>query len=887
MSYAGVSHEIYDAQTQAWLAKQGITATSFDGSNAQKALIDKALSDLNAALTAGQPMDPDEAHFLSDYFDNDGGDNSDFMQKFLYSTNYNTGDGDDTNQVHKYYNPNDESRVQVFIDSGLPLDPGLAVLLCNKELVYPTADPGATSYFKYYLNSYLINCGSAPATGSPIPAGDGVPPALLISTMAAVGGNVVLDPNANKSDPNTGLGPLMNKDKARSYAQGWMLYLASSGQPIDQTLIDAYVGTDTAKGAKWIGTTLSANLATDGTFTPGFAQLMQTYFQLDPTGSGTGETVTGTPTAPPYDSTPPTISGWSWLALQQLTRSVDSDRPMDPALLQQLDTTCPWAGTYARWYALNAQASQGSTLDAGMLGTLKSTEPPAALDVCETALDGEIKAHQSLNPTYLSIVVSLDPAAARDLCTRALQDALQPTNRMIAPDGSTDADNAMSSTTDATPTVRVDLHGMGTTLPQAGDTLTLMAKSDSGTTLTPVTYVLQPNDINQGFVDLATPTLIEGGYTITTYFDHPATANPSTAAFTSPASTPLKLTMDGQAPTIGNARWQADVLVMTITENGGAGLDGDSVPSTDSFTVTDGSGDVEVLGVTVDAVHGTVSLKLGKTPTGTVTVSYKKPSSGRQLQDRAGNPMDDQAAKTADPATTNAPLWDCTDSTLPLPAPPRALEMTAWNALNSLDPSLARQIKSQFAQAGLLPAVDPTNTPTPLDLSTMDLETALWTVFTGRAQAVEEQLRAQIQIVQQKNDAMNQLNGLLTALNAMDAAMPSGAKSDANVAKSVGDAKWADLSQQINSAIDQVSAGTNLKLFTTADGKISKDTPYNELKIAIQQVKGQVDSLGTNQQSETLRLQSLTSKRNECYDLISTHTQKIGDVRSRIIQAIV
>jgi hypothetical protein len=238
-------------------------------------------------------------------------------------------------------------------------------------------------------------------------------------------------------------------------------------------------------------------------------------------------------------------------------------------------------------------------------------------------------------------------------------------------------------------------------------------------------------------------------------------------------------------------------------------------------------------------------------------------------------------------ADATHPLFDNSASTLPLPAPPRALEMTAWNTLNQLDPSLGRQIWNEFAMAGLLPP-DPSTDgkPTPLDLSTMDLETALWTVFTGRAQAVEKFLRDEIEIVQQKNDAMSQLNGLLTALNAMDAAMPSAAKSDANVSSSVGTTKWPDLMQQVNSAIDLVSAGTNLKLFSTPDGHISTATQYNELKIAIQQIKGQVDSLGTNQQSEMLRLQSLTTKRNECYDLISTHTQKIGDVRNRIIQGI-
>jgi hypothetical protein len=56
-----------------------------------------------------------------------------------------------------------------------------------------------------------------------------------------------------------------------------------------------------------------------------------------------------------------------------------------------------------------------------------------------------------------------------------------------------------------------------------------------------------------------------------------------------------------------------------------------------------------------------------------------------------------------------------------------------------------------------------------------------------------------------------------------------------------------------------------------------------DLKGALEALKGQLDSLGNNQQTEMLTLQSLTTKRNECYDILTNFLSKISATRSKIV----
>ena len=56
-----------------------------------------------------------------------------------------------------------------------------------------------------------------------------------------------------------------------------------------------------------------------------------------------------------------------------------------------------------------------------------------------------------------------------------------------------------------------------------------------------------------------------------------------------------------------------------------------------------------------------------------------------------------------------------------------------------------------------------------------------------------------------------------------------------------------------------------------------------EMDSAITELKSQVDSMGSTQQMDMLRLQSLSNKRNEAFDLMTNFMKKFADKRDAII----
>ncbi|MBU5355305.1 hypothetical protein KQI74_23895 [Paenibacillus barcinonensis] len=110
-----------------------------------------------------------------------------------------------------------------------------------------------------------------------------------------------------------------------------------------------------------------------------------------------------------------------------------------------------------------------------------------------------------------------------------------------------------------------------------------------------------------------------------------------------------------------------------------------------------------------------------------------------------------------------------------------------------------------------------------VDISSMDIETALMMVQQERARLLDAQLQSQIQVVQQRNQQIAELNAQLQA------------------AQQRGD------------------------------------------QAAVQSLKGQIDALSNSQQMDMLRLQSLSNKRNEAFDLMTNFIKKMQDSRSSII----
>ena len=121
-----------------------------------------------------------------------------------------------------------------------------------------------------------------------------------------------------------------------------------------------------------------------------------------------------------------------------------------------------------------------------------------------------------------------------------------------------------------------------------------------------------------------------------------------------------------------------------------------------------------------------------------------------------------------------------------------------------------------------------------VDLQGMDLETALMMVQSERAKLLEAQLKDQIAGVQAKNEAITALNNQLSSLN-------------------------------------------------TEKAQTSDAAKLTELENQIRALKGQIDSMSNSQQMDMLRLQSLSNKRNEAFDLMTNFVKKMQDSRSSIL----
>ncbi|WP_340400157.1 hypothetical protein [Paenibacillus sp. FSL H8-0079] len=112
---------------------------------------------------------------------------------------------------------------------------------------------------------------------------------------------------------------------------------------------------------------------------------------------------------------------------------------------------------------------------------------------------------------------------------------------------------------------------------------------------------------------------------------------------------------------------------------------------------------------------------------------------------------------------------------------------------------------------------------TPINISGMDIETALMMVQQERTKLLDAQLQTQIQEVQNRNQQIADLNAKL------------------QIAQQNGD------------------------------------------EAAVQKLKGQIDAASNSQQMDMLRLQSMSNKRNEAFDVMTNFVKKMQDSRSSII----
>lgn len=220
-------------------------------------------------------------------------------------------------------------------------------------------------------------------------------------------------------------------------------------------------------------------------------------------------------------------------------------------------------------------------------------------------------------------------------------------------------------------------------------------------------------------------------------------------------------------------------------------------------------------------------------------------------------------------------------------------------------------------------------------LQSMDLETALMMVQTRRNELIEDQLRGQLAVVQSRNDQIASLNTTMTQrsteINELKTSVEADQKKIAELEamkNQLGEVHgrdpngWTGLSwgwggdnhAASHDMLSRVRAegltdvgptprdidrngtmdahGSTVKgWMDQLDQKISAlqqriETSGQEIRgkeTEITSIKGQIDSVSNSQQMEMLRLQSLSNKRNESFDLMTNFMKKMQDNRSSIM----
>jgi len=178
-----------------------------------------------------------------------------------------------------------------------------------------------------------------------------------------------------------------------------------------------------------------------------------------------------------------------------------------------------------------------------------------------------------------------------------------------------------------------------------------------------------------------------------------------------------------------------------------------------------------------------------------------------------------------------------------------------------------------LATAGSTPNMNNIGAISPINLSGMDLESALMAVQSQRANLLESQLRDQIAAVQARNDQIGKLNTTLNSLQALLAIFSS--PNQKSIPLTAG-SNIDKLFQKLK--VDAQAAGVDI-------GSLLKGNILNKADIEALQtgIKGQIDSASNSQQMDMLRLQGLSNKRNEAFDTMTNFIQKMQDSRSSII----
>lgn len=197
-------------------------------------------------------------------------------------------------------------------------------------------------------------------------------------------------------------------------------------------------------------------------------------------------------------------------------------------------------------------------------------------------------------------------------------------------------------------------------------------------------------------------------------------------------------------------------------------------------------------------------------------------------------------------------------------------------------------IPSTGVSAAAMPSIDPS----------MSVETIMIAVQKQRASLLQAQLIDQVKQVQAGNDHLSKLNIALNGLN--KAAAMCNADGNDPIGKDNNYAKDnSALEREVNTAL--IDAGITNPGLTSDDeggggltnrgdkrlkGGLRADVKKQEIDTLINNIKGQIDEARNASQIDLLRLQALSNKRNEAYDLMTHFIKKSQDSNGSIINSL-
>jgi hypothetical protein len=165
---------------------------------------------------------------------------------------------------------------------------------------------------------------------------------------------------------------------------------------------------------------------------------------------------------------------------------------------------------------------------------------------------------------------------------------------------------------------------------------------------------------------------------------------------------------------------------------------------------------------------------------------------------------------------------------------------------------------------------------TPGQIQSMGLETALLAVQTNRATLMEKLLMDQMVALQEKNSKIAALTTLMASLNGILTKFGPNANPLDGIPGGMTEAEKKNF--------NDILAATGMKaidLLGFAGVEFSNKTALDK---AVTAVKSSVDNLSNTQQMDMLRIQSISNKRNEAFEMMTTFIKKFNDMVSTIIR---